>query len=58
MKANRPIRVVLVDGDSARVVRTRARTSRPFTTVRFEDTKREAIIEYGLFWTLMSRRFL
>ncbi|HLC11360.1 MAG TPA: hypothetical protein VJL56_05915 [Candidatus Bathyarchaeia archaeon] len=58
MKGNKPIRVVLVDGDSTRLVRPRARAFDTFKTVRFEDRKHEVATKYGVFWSLISRRIL
>ena len=57
MKANKPIRVVLVDGDSTRLIRTHARASNTFKTVAFEERKRAATTAYGMFWYYLSRRF-
>ena len=58
MKANKPIKVVLVDGDSTRLVRTRSRAFDTFKTVRFEDSKHALTTKYGVFWSLISRRIL
>jgi len=58
MKANKPIRVVLVDGDSTRLIRTRARAFDTFKTVPFEERKRAATTDYGMFWYYLSRRFV
>jgi hypothetical protein len=58
MKADKPIRVVLVDGDSTRLIRTRARAFDTFKTVPFEERKRAVATKYGVFWSLISRRIL
>ena len=58
MKANKPIRVVLVDGDSTRLVRPRARAFDTFKTVPFEERKRAATTDYGRFWYYLYKRFV
>jgi hypothetical protein len=58
MKENSLSGTVLVGNDSARTTKRRARYRDTFTTVRFEEKKRDIVRAYGTFWFNMTRRMV
>jgi len=58
MKENSLSGTVLVGNDSALTTKRRARYRDTFTTVRFEEKKRDIVRAYGTFWFSMTRRMV
>ena len=58
MKENSLSGTVLVGNDSARTTKRRARDRDAFTTVRFEEKKRNIVRAYGTIWFIMTRRMV
>jgi hypothetical protein len=58
MKENSLSGTVLVRNDSARTTKRCARYRDTFTTVRFEEKKRDIVRAYGAFWFNMTRRIV
>jgi hypothetical protein len=58
MKENSLSGTVLVGNDSARTTKRRPRDRDSFTTVRFEEKKRDIVRANGAFWFIMTRRMV